>query len=217
MVEHLNQQIIEDYRQRKLAAADLLIADEHLANCDECFQRIANLKRAESVLSSFAADSPALQFIETDHLNYEQIAGYVDGKLDDVDKEIADVHLAVCRICDEDVKALAAFEEEPLPAVKKQTAFSEWLSGLLAFPSGLFNQPAFQFASAALVLLFFGGLMWFFWERTRPTNQDYANTQEQAEKEIAQIQQPTPTTEANTNQANQTGSNTNEKLQFCLR
>jgi tetratricopeptide (TPR) repeat protein len=180
MTKHLSQKNIEDYRQRKMAPTDLLIADEHLASCDECLNKLAQPEKFHLLLSAFAHDLPQTKHFEADHLAYEQLADYIDGRLDEVEREIADVHLAVCRVCEEDLKALASLKESPAIAVEKSYAFPQWLSRLFSFSPEipLFSQPIVQFAGAAVVLLFFGGLIWFLLQ-TRQPNQ-----------EIAQIKQP---------------------------
>ncbi len=157
MLEHLNPQNIENYRRKTMSPGDLLAADEHLASCDECLKQILKSESTESVFSAFA-ENLTFKAIETDHLPYEQIADYIDGKLDDVEKEIADVHLSACKVCEEDLKALTPFKGTGQTKVEKKTFLPVWIKRGLAFSPEipLFSQPISQFAGGALVLLIFG-------------------------------------------------------------
>src|SRR5438270_6433144 len=86
MSEHLTQQQIEQYASRKAGttASELLEIDEHLSGCAECRTKAltASGLSPDSISIARADDEDA------DHLEQEQLVGYVDGTLGDVDKEI---------------------------------------------------------------------------------------------------------------------------------
>jgi len=75
-----------------------------------------------------------------EHLDYEQLVGLADNKLDATDREIIDIHLKVCASCPEDVRSFLAFREQlaretqpgyapdkPQPTGEKFPWFASWL------------------------------------------------------------------------------------------
>jgi hypothetical protein len=62
------------------------------------------LRRAAETLRRALADEDGV----AEHLLYEQIEAYVDGRLDEVDREIVQAHLEDCRLCAEDRADLEA-------------------------------------------------------------------------------------------------------------
>jgi len=104
MSEHLSMQQIERYRQRALSPAELLAADDHIAVCAPCRQQLAEAMRA-----SFSFVRAGDVVSEPEHLEYEQLAAYVDSALDEVDREIVESHLELCAACVAEVRDLRAF------------------------------------------------------------------------------------------------------------
>lgn len=49
MSDHIAADIIKDYLERKLKPAELLRADEHLAECDPCLRKAEDLKRFSGI------------------------------------------------------------------------------------------------------------------------------------------------------------------------
>ncbi len=86
-----------NYLGRKLPPADLLAADDHLGQCDLCFGKIAAHESLQSAAANF--QNGFLKTLEDDHLTYEQLALFVDGAGDDIEREIAEVHRKNCRDC----------------------------------------------------------------------------------------------------------------------
>lgn len=170
VTEHLTGEAIELYRTRRASAAEALAAQHHVAVCADCRGRLAAAVEADSALLSlrhqvaqdddFGADS---------HLPYEQLALYVDGGLDEVEREIVDSHLSFCADCADDLADLREYgrlasSAEPKPAMHvapADEAPSTWrrLVALL----GTFTSPLPAAAAAALVLVALGGV----WLATR--------------------------------------------------
>src|SRR5687768_9796483 len=96
MSEHLSTEDITSYLKREMPPAELLKADDHLAQCESCFRKVK-----DSRFSGSAADTDFLRLSpeESEHLRYEQLEAYVDEKSDEAEREIADVHLKVCPDC----------------------------------------------------------------------------------------------------------------------
>src|SRR5258705_4192103 len=96
MNEHLSAEMIERYRQAALAPAELLDADDHLAACETCRQRLCDEERVRATGRSLRQHLTTTGFT---HLAFEQLEAYVEGALDQTDREIADSHLELCGRC----------------------------------------------------------------------------------------------------------------------
>jgi hypothetical protein len=168
VTEHLTGEAIETYRACASSAAEFLAAQDHIAACAECRALLASAVEAdEAVLSlhsqlsqTIHADTPEAEF----HLPYEQLALYVDDKLDEVEREIADSHLSFCVDCAADLLDLRRYEEiaadvklEPTVAVNAAPDIpSAWQRFVALLGSFKLPLPA-TVAAAALVLLALGG------------------------------------------------------------
>ena len=109
LLEHLDPQHFAAYRQRTLTPDDLLAMEDHLASCEACRRQLASVEHRGAVSRSLRtalqpdADAPA-------HLQYEQLAAYVDDTSDDVDCEIVEAHVELCAMCAEELQDLRAFK-----------------------------------------------------------------------------------------------------------
>lgn len=110
---HLTEEVIEQYRAGNLSAAGWLAVQEHAGACAECRARLelavdagASLLglREQLMVEDFTSDA------DLNHLSYEQASFYVDDKLDPVEREIADSHLAICQSCVDDIKDLRRYQ-----------------------------------------------------------------------------------------------------------
>jgi hypothetical protein len=150
---HLSEDDIIRYRDRSLPPTELLAADSHLALCDVCHGRImalTGLRERASVAASAFEDAAAGQMT---HLSYEQLAGMVDDQVGDIDREIIDSHLDLCRACESELNDLRqlrsrmARPQESTPTRGKSATREQFITLRL---------PAFSFltlASIAAVLL----------------------------------------------------------------
>lgn len=161
MSEHLLTDDINKYMNRALNASELLKADEHLAQCDLCFARLSELRGNKSV-----PKMDVLQFspAEPEHLSYERLEAYVDEKSDDVEREIADVHLQACHDCSLQLEGLlqmrklveADSERQVVPPQPKTTSIFD---GIRAFLQANYS---LKYSFAALALLLFVSFVAFF-------------------------------------------------------
>src|SRR5882724_9625809 len=157
VAEHLSDQDIANLIAHKLASGLLLAATRHIAICSLCG---AKVKEA----SSAKVRGIAIGLITPGHLDYSQLEAYVDGSLDDVDKEIADNHLSVCDQCFHEIgelnplkTELAAYQTNNVVEIKKRS----WRNNVAAiWPANRVAQVAF--ALAAMLVLSFG--VWFVWQ-----------------------------------------------------
>ena len=82
--------------------------DDHLAGCAACREaalRAASMPAAGALEALLGASAPVAE-----HPEFEELAGYVDGSLDDVASEVMEMHLADCASCREEVADLRAFK-----------------------------------------------------------------------------------------------------------
>lgn len=108
---HLEPEEIAAYRQRTLSPADLLRADDHLAGCGMCRDRLgdsARVTRAVAAIHRSLADADGA----LEHPPADQLAAFVDGGLDEVDRELIEAHLELCDSCAGDAEDLRALGSE---------------------------------------------------------------------------------------------------------
>jgi hypothetical protein len=145
----------------------------HLADCAACRKQVSQLRGFPMIWSSEVEVTPA-------HLEYEYLSAYVLGKLDEVEREIAANHLAVCEFCDGEAQALTALQAElrSTLVVSQSTSepatpatWREWIVNLWPrwFPlpgEATWAGPALALACCALVFLVSAG-GWLGWRVSR--------------------------------------------------
>lgn len=180
MVEHLTQRQFEDYRVRRLQAAELLSVSEHIGECEACRRRVevaadgdATFFDVRSELFGEAAEGSPTQASRA-HLTAEETADYVDGTLSGERLETASDHLSSCDHCAMSVEDLRAFRDEVTPSLGREyrpaavpaSTDGGWRRAFGSL-SSLFRVspvPAFG-AGLAVVLLALTG--WMVWRTTR--------------------------------------------------
>lgn|SRR2546425_1667017 len=177
MTEHLSERSIERYQRRELAPTELLAVDGHLATCDECHQRVrASLEYSQADFDYLVQAETAGLILNDDHLTYEQLAALVDNELNDVDREIASVHLEVCRQCAEELRGLKEFNTAlPVPVTESRPkSAKEKLDEILS----LWRLPRWRWprlaTSAAVILLIATALVWMVWRISRQPHREMA-------------------------------------------
>ena len=192
VTEHLTGEAIELYRARRASAAEALAAQNHVADCADCRARLAAAVEADAALLSFrdqlAQDD---DFGADSHLPYEQLALYVDGGLDEVEREIADSHLSLCEDCAADLTDLrqyaglaASAELKPAARPIRDESPSTWRRFVALI--GSFARPIPAAAAAALLLVALGGV----WLATRDGS--VPRVDEEARVKPGTYQAPTP-------------------------
>jgi hypothetical protein len=165
--EHLTGEAIEHYRARQSSVAEVLAAQNHVAACAECRARLKAAVEADAAILSMrhlTAQPGAQDTSEAEsHLPYEQLALYVDDKLDEVEREIADSHLSFCGDCAADladlrqyVELAAAAELKPADVIDAPEIASAWQRFVAILGSFKLPLPA-TLAAAALLLLALSG------------------------------------------------------------
>lgn len=129
--EHLSSQQMKAYRERTLSPDELLDVDAHLTHCDSCRLKLLDPAALPHAVLAFKSEWHAAEE-DPLHLEFEQLAGYLDNRLGEVDREIAESHLELCETCAMELADLRALRaalstfpaQEPAPS-KSPTLWSQ--------------------------------------------------------------------------------------------
>lgn len=186
-MEHLTQKQVEDYSQRRLAAAELLSVSDHLEGCEVCRQRIEAALDGEAAF--FALHGETFGDAPGAHLTPAQTAECVDKNLSGEALQMVNDHLAGCDECAFAVQSLRAFRNEIAPSLDREyrpsTAASPTGSWWRRIPNLFRISPVPAFGGAALAVLLLAMVAWLVWR-----------TPAESEPQIAEApvpaSQPTP-------------------------
>lgn len=136
---HLSAQQIEDYCQQKVSPAEVLQIDDHLVECAPCaalVERYFDETDGGATLLTLHAEMSA----HPEHISYDQLAAYVDERLEEIDREIAESHLTLCQPCAEEMRDLksyrvAVFSQPVAPLDSRRASAWERLTAFLRLPS----------------------------------------------------------------------------------
>ena len=202
MSEHLSQTQLTAYSGRTLPPRELLAVDNHLASCDVCHERLTRIQPAVAKLATSESFEPGEGPF---HLDYEQhLERYVDGKANDIDREIVDSHVALCAKCANDLKDLLAFKHQPVAAVTAgaRVTSPRWKQWLPQWPS-LSNPALAMGVVIAVFILAMAVLLW----TTNPTSQrgeqaETVSPETDKQKPAAEKEQPSPASTEHTAKEN---------------
>lgn len=151
--KHISDEMFDRYGARQATPAETIFVQTHSNICENCRTKLARIispeKAFAAVHNSFAFDD----LTDTpEHLPYEQLEFFIDHKLDEVDREIATSHLAICGECNKDLADLQIYRQiaADAPIIENKSVESEKQSfwkRLFAFDS------VGSFASIAAILL----------------------------------------------------------------
>jgi anti-sigma factor RsiW len=181
MREHLSAPELELYGARRLSTAERWAFEAHLAECPACRERAAGVTHAEERFESLLNDFERTASAPLEHLDFGQIAGFVDEAMNEAERAVVADHLAVCASCVREVSELSAFRVsletvavpgEPSEEASRSTPFTQagerpGMFGRLFGFSG-WASPLTA-GAAALVLLSVAGLFWFTRSDDAPT------------------------------------------------
>ncbi len=203
VTEHISAEAIERYAARTSAPTETLAVQRHAAACEMCREKLSQVFNAEKAFVSLQNDFAFDDFAgEPEHLPYEQLALFVDEKLDAVENEIMQSHLAICLECEKDLADLRGFQAiANAPPIEKAETKSFW-QRLFAFDSFGGFVPA---ASAATILLAVLTGAWFLLR----SNQTDEIAQVNVNKIIA-----SPSPISNDNAQNSDNQNANQQTNF---
>jgi hypothetical protein len=152
---HISESKLERFTLRNLPEAEVIKVARHLTGCPDCqAEFVSTLRRQRGVADLSFSLAPEF-WLRHEHLDYEQLVDFAEGKLDATDRELIDAHLKVCPACGEDVRSFLAFREQITPEMRVSYAPLENKSAKEQLPSiswwrGRTWNPAY---SAALVAI----------------------------------------------------------------
>lgn len=183
--EHISTEAMARYCSKTSEAPETLVVQSHIAACEACRERLAQAIGAGAVFSSLKNNFSFDDFAgEPEHLPYEQLALFVDEKLDDVDREIAESHLFVCAECSADAADLRSYRKiADAPSTQTvQTETKSFWQRLFAFDSIGSFAPV---AAILLVTVLFGA--WFLIRSNRIQEIVQTNTNQTLPSPIASL------------------------------
>ena len=120
MSKHVTAEQIAQYKNKLISPGELLAFDRHMSQCGDCRSQLASPANVRKLFSGLEAAARA-----PEHLSYDQIAGYVDGKCDDTDREIVESHVELCERCATELGDLAGFAETMSAASEPEPLLSQ--------------------------------------------------------------------------------------------
>ena len=163
MSPHLTEQQFILFYQRTIPSDEMLSISDHLAGCHNCRNRLNDKNQMTLAFTALQSDLEAVADAEFSHLVYEELEGYVDDKLDSVDREITESHLEICLQCKMAVQDLLSTKASlknylnKLPPKTQQIPEQSLRQKKFHhFQTLLYGKRAFQFAGLSMVLILFG-------------------------------------------------------------
>ena len=165
MDTHLSTEEIRGYLRRRLTRDDFVRVGEHVHSCEICYRDFLAELQARFPIE---IDLDELAGLQGWHLEGEELAAYVEGRMDELSFECASLHLEECSSCME--KTSAVFEdrlENPRMGTsarrKEPSTWSRYLPSVQSISS-----PRLQLAAAAVLLL---GLALIIWAVLQPRSE----------------------------------------------
>ena len=124
---------MEAYRNRTASPEQLLAINDHIFECDQCFRLVDSPEKVQAAYE--AVNKYVLLGVE--HLDYDQVEGYVDGTLDVEKRESVAVHIEDCKECAREVREIAELKARIEADVKSRTTLGK-LAAFLKMPVNLF-------------------------------------------------------------------------------
>lgn len=158
MLDHISEDALKKYREKSLSPAEVLAVCDHLESCLKCREKVVGTTPLDDLFTAFDTELQATGDDSTPHLLPEELADYVDGELDEADREIAESHLLFCHPCRDEVQDLRAFKASlNLFSVKEYPAkkpLGFWQKTLLLWRASAWGMTI-QAATLAIVIFFF--------------------------------------------------------------
>jgi len=110
MSAHLTADQIENYLSRRLSRADLDHVHDHLFDCEDCYDQFLDLFEKQKL--PIEIDLDELGGLKDWHLEGEDLRAYVEGRMDQLDLDFANMHLEGCEWCKEEVISFSEFNSK---------------------------------------------------------------------------------------------------------
>ncbi len=157
---HLSQGQRLGYLQRTLPPDLLRQVDHHLDLCDSCREAVASHSEARMGFSALRHELATISAEDSEHLPYETLEAYVDGRISPMQLRKAETHLEECGPCVERLESLRALQEEMAarPTTELAGDRATWWRRLWPSKSGLVHgsgpaRLAWASTAAAFILI----------------------------------------------------------------
>src|SRR5580692_4647287 len=150
MPEHIKEEQLKGYRDRRLSVSELLAVDTHLGSCQLCRTALAGLAEGKSSASVISGIDQA----RFRHLSYEQMDDWVEDRLEPADRELVMAHIGLCPPC---ARQLIAYQEyAPVMSAPVKTGIYPATSKVEVKQSfwSFLKQPQYVLGAAALIAFF---------------------------------------------------------------
>ena len=194
MTEHLSTDIVQRFHQQALAAGDRAVIYDHVLECEACRGRIVDSRSEPIALQALSDHLLPGNDEESYHLDYEVIDGYIENKLDEVDRSTAELHFEVCAECLAEATdlrdSLATMRAVSVPQSLHKQSVRERLLRSTRFPAFSTPQRISAIVAAGVLIVLAAFLVWLL-KSDRPSQQP-AGKDLSAESKPTPIQSPTP-------------------------
>ncbi len=124
---------------------------EHLANCSQCHRLFHETFQKRRNYAPVVIDLSSEKWLRDEHLDYEWLTAYVDGSMEEDEREMTEVHLTLCRQCREEVEEFIAWRREIEPELKvsdvpeERVSSPKWVLGWWDWVK-IIRRPAYALA-----------------------------------------------------------------------
>lgn len=175
MLEHPTTRQLEEYNRRTLAPEIFMVVHHHVSLCPVCEEKCDPFRRASDDYENLWQAVKPQPSDQPYHLSYEEVVGYVNEELGEIDLEIVETHLEDCAACREDIVRMREVKAE---------AESEKSAGVVVEPSlthappthkgfdwtSLFSSRTLRVAATLVLFVGLASLLLLFRQNRIPTN-----------------------------------------------
>ncbi len=106
-MEHLSPEQLERYKALQMEASELEQAEAHLEKCEDCRKKLLSTETTGRAVGKLYRQISAAS--PSNCLTYDQLADFLDDKLEEAEREQVESHLKVCAQCADDLRVLDEF------------------------------------------------------------------------------------------------------------
>jgi DNA-binding CsgD family transcriptional regulator len=143
MSQHLSREATLRYRMRTLPHDELIAASDHLAVCPECREKLATTRELSQRLDFLRTELNSS--VNSDHVSYPDMEGYVDKSLNASRLLAIDEHLKTCTTCTEELRELESYKARLMDPAKSTRILLPWLRSLLGRSETLTKPSSTEF------------------------------------------------------------------------